>query len=99
MVAAQRDSMPVLLICLVLVGIGLVMVYSSSSVLAAVRFGDSSLFLKKQFIRVLIGITLMLGLAQAPLYWWARFSRLIMLLGEEAARWVVLFLARAWGGG
>ena len=55
MVAVQRDSMPVLLICLVLVGIGLVMVYSSSSVLAAVRFGDSSLFLKKQSIRVLIG--------------------------------------------
>ena len=94
MVAVQRDSMPVLLICLVLVGIGLVMVYSSSSVLAAVRFGDSSLFLKKQSIRVLIGITLMLGLAQVPMHWWARFSRLIMLLA-----FFLLLLVLAWGQG
>ena len=94
MVAVQRDSVPVLLICLVLVGIGLVMVYSSSSVLAAVRFGDSSLFLKKQSIRVLIGITLMLGLAQVPMHWWARFSRLIMLLA-----FFLLLLVLAWGQG
>ena len=79
MVAVQRDSMPVLLVCLVLVGFGLVMVYSSSSVLANNRFGDPSFFLKKQLLRVLIGLSLMLVLAQVPLHWWARLSRPIIL--------------------
>lgn len=94
MLAVQRDSMSVLLICLLLVGIGLVMVYSSSSVLASIRFGDSSLFLKKQSIRVLIGLTLMLSLAQVPMHWWARFSRSIMLLA-----FLSLLLVLVWGQG
>ncbi len=70
------------------------MVYSSSSVLATVRFGDSSLFLKKQSIRVLIGVALMLGFAQVPMHWWGRFSRLIMLLAFFS-----LLLVLAWGQG
>ena len=108
MIAVQRDSMCVLLICLTLVGLGLVMVYSSSSVLAHVRFGDSGLFLKKQSIRVFIGLVLMLALSRLPLHWWARLSRPIMLLalallllvlgwGHGAAqRWLSI---PAWGGG
>ena len=84
MIAVQRDSMYVLLICLTLVGLGLVMVYSSSSVLANVRFGDSGLFLKKQSIRVFIGLVLMFAFSRLPLHWWARFSRPIMLLALVA---------------
>ena len=94
MVAVQRDSMPVLLVCLVLVGFGLVMVYSSSSVLANNRFGDPSFFLKKQLLRVLIGLSLMLVLAQVPLHWWARLSRPIIL-----ASFCSLLLVLAWGQG
>ena len=94
MVAVQRDSIPVLLICLMLVGLGLVMVYSSSSVLANLRFGDSSLFLKKQSIRVLIGLALMLLFAHVPMHWWDRFSRPIMLLA-----FFLLLLVLAWGHG
>ena len=83
-----------LLICMTLVSLGLVMVYSSSSVLANVRFGDSGLFLKKQAIRVLIGSVLMFAFSRLPLHWWARFSRPIMLLAL-----VSLLLVLAWGHG
>ena len=108
MIAVQRDSMCVLLICMVLVGLGLVMVYSSSSVLANVRFGDSGFFLKKQSIRVFIGLVLMFAFSRMPLHWWARLSRPIMLVallslllvlawGHGAAqRWLSI---PAWGGG
>ena len=94
MIAVQRDSMFVLLICMTLVGLGLVMVYSSSSVLANVRFGDSGLFLKKQSIRVLIGLVLMLAFSRLPLHWWARLSRPIILLSLLS-----LLLVLAWGHG
>ena len=94
MSAVQRDSMYVLLICMMLVGVGLVMVYSSSSVLAERRYGDSSLFLKKQLLRALIGLSLMFLLSQVPLDWWARASRPIMLLAL-----VPLVLVLAWGQG
>ncbi len=44
---------------LILTGIGVVMVYSASSHIAAVKFGDSAYFLKKQVIFALVGIGLM----------------------------------------
>ena len=47
MFSVQRDSLPVLLICLVLAGLGLVMIYSSSSALAYGDFGDPGFYLKK----------------------------------------------------
>ena len=94
MIAVQRDSMCVLLICLILVGLGLVMVYSSSSVLAHVRFGDSGFFLKKQSVRVFIGLVLMVAFSRLPLHWWARFSRPIMLVALA-----LLLLVLAWGHG
>ena len=94
MITVQRDSMYVLLICLVLVGLGLVMVYSSSSVLANVSFGDSGFFLKKQSIRVFIGLVLMFAFSRLPLHWWARFSRPIMLVALLS-----LLLVLAWGHG
>lgn len=94
MIAVQRDSMCVLLICMVLVGLGLVMVYSASSVLANVRFGDSGLFLKKHSIRIALGLVFMLAFSRLPLHWWARLSRPIMLLAL-----VSLLLVLAWGHG
>lgn len=94
MIAVQRDSMFVLLICLTLVGLGLVMVYSSSSVLANMSFGDSGFFLKKQSIRVFIGLVLMFAFSRLPLHWWARLSRPIML-----GALLSLLLVLAWGHG
>ena len=81
MKAAQRAGMHVLLICLVLVGLGIVMVYSSSSVLASIKFADSSFFLERQIIRAGIGIAIMLLLVCVPLGVWARFAPFILIAG------------------
>ncbi len=52
---------PVILISvLVLIGIGLVAVYSASSILAAERFGDHYYYLKRQISFVLLGLLLMI---------------------------------------
>ena len=81
MKADQRAGMHVLLICLVLVGLGIVMVYSSSSVLASIKFADSSFFLERQIIRAGIGILIMLVLICVPLRLWAKLSPYLLLAG------------------
>ena len=48
--------MILLLGVLLLVGTGIIMVYSASSVLAAKRFGDNYYFLKRQVLFALFGI-------------------------------------------
>ena len=94
MIAMQRDSLPVLLICLMLAGLGLVMIYSSSSTLAYGDFGDPGFYLKKQAKRLLVGLILLVVLSQVPLRYWARFSRPIML-----ASFCSLLLVLVWGQG
>ena len=83
--------MQVLLISLVLVGLGIVMVYSSSSVLASVRFADSSFFLQRQIVRALIGLVIMFVLMWIPLHLWARVATLLLLTGLASLVLVMLF--------
>ena len=83
--------MQVLLISLVLVGLGIVMVYSSSSVLASVRFADSSFFLQRQIVRALIGLVIMFVLMWIPLHLWARGATLLLLAGLASLVLVMLF--------
>lgn len=78
---AQRAGRRVWLISLILVGLGTVMIYSSSSVLASVRFADSGFYLERQLIRVLLGLTVMVGLAHVPLEWWGKGARWLLLAG------------------
>ncbi|MBI2081478.1 MAG: FtsW/RodA/SpoVE family cell cycle protein, partial [candidate division NC10 bacterium] len=47
---------------LILVGLGVVMVYSASAIRAQERFGDPAFFLKKQILWALIGVTGMVWL-------------------------------------
>ncbi len=51
-----------LIVVLALVGSGIVMVYSTTAILAGDRFGDPYLFLKRQAFYALIGILLMIGM-------------------------------------
>lgn len=55
-----------LITTLILVTVGTVMIYSSSSILAAERFKDGQFFLKKQLIFVVLGLALMLVMMKVP---------------------------------
>jgi cell division protein FtsW len=81
MKAIRGAGVQALLIALILVGLGLVMVYSASSVLASVKFADSSFFLERQSIRAAIGIVLMFLFVRIPLDLWARGARLMLVFG------------------
>ncbi len=62
--AAWRVADPwLLLAALVLTGIGLVMVYSASSALAAKRYLDAAYFFKRQLLHLALGLGVMLWLA------------------------------------
>ncbi|MFA4909935.1 MAG: FtsW/RodA/SpoVE family cell cycle protein, partial [Desulfobacteria bacterium] len=52
-----------LLFTLLLVGTGIVMVYSSSAIMASGKFNDGYFFLKKQILFAVVGILMMIGVA------------------------------------
>lgn len=57
---------------LALVGIGIVMVYSTSSIYASDKFGDGAYFLKKHLLSASLGLVLMIGTAMVPeKIWWS----------------------------
>lgn len=103
----QRASMHLLWVSLVLVGLGIVMVYSSSSVLAKARYGNSSFFLERQLIRAGIGLVVMFVLSRVPTPWLAKAARgvlamalilliLVLVVGVgPAERWLRLPLVAA----
>jgi len=56
----QRIDLPLLISCLLLIGIGSVMVYSASSVVAEEMFsGDSGFFVKRYLIRLMIALIIL----------------------------------------
>ncbi|MBI2345857.1 MAG: putative lipid II flippase FtsW [Deltaproteobacteria bacterium] len=62
-----------LLLCtLLLVGLGVVMVYSASAVLAGERYGDPAYFLKRESCFVLLGLAGMTAAARCPYPVWRR---------------------------
>ncbi len=62
---AQYD-LPLLIITLSLMGIGIVIVYSASAILAADRFGDGYYFLKKQALFGALAVVVMMGMVNIP---------------------------------
>lgn len=68
-----------LFIVIFLVGFGMVMLYSSSSYVAANKFGDAAHFLKLQLRNAGIGFVGMLFLTFADYRWWKRFGVLAYL--------------------
>lgn len=66
---------------LFLLGLGIIMIYSSSSIVAAERFRDSAYFLKKQLLFGLIGTMAMFVVMRAP---YAAFTRSAYLLWAGA---------------
>lgn len=65
-----------LFIVLFLLGFGLVMIYSASSYAAFQSYGDAAWYLKKQLTAVIIGLVLMIVVANIPYHFWERFALL-----------------------
>jgi len=63
-----------LFIVLFLLGFGLVMIYSASSYEAFQEFEDEAHYLKRQLIAVIIGLFLMIIVANVPYHFWERFA-------------------------
>ena len=80
-------------VVLILVGMGTVMVYSSSSVLAAARHENSSFYLLRHVARVGVGVVLMFGATRVPLKLLARISG--ALLAVSAGLLVFLLVMKA----
>ncbi len=65
-----------LFIVLFLLGFGLVMIYSASFYEAIQDFNDEAYYLKKQLTASIIGIVLMIVVANIPYHFWERFATL-----------------------
>ncbi len=62
-----------LFVVLFLLGFGLVMIYSASSYTAFDSYGDTAYFLKKQLTAIIIGLVLMIIVANIPYHFWEHF--------------------------
>ncbi len=65
-----------LFIVLFLLGFGLVMIYSASSYEAFQEFKDEAHYLKKQMTAIVIGLAMMIAVANIPYHFWERFALL-----------------------
>ena len=61
---------------LFLLGFGLVMIYSASSYEAFQSYEDTTFYMKKQLIAIVIGMVLMIVVANIPYHFWERFALL-----------------------
>ncbi len=66
---------------LILAGVGLVMVYSSSMYLSMDEVGDGMYYFKKQALRLLIGLVLMMFLTKVNYRGYAKFGLFFLVLG------------------
>ncbi|MBU1879279.1 MAG: FtsW/RodA/SpoVE family cell cycle protein, partial [Chloroflexi bacterium] len=65
---------PLLVTVAVLVIFGVVMVYSSSYVVAYRELDDPHYFFVRQVVWVGLGMILMLALSRVPYHWWAKWA-------------------------
>jgi cell division protein FtsW len=74
----------ILIAALALVGIGIVMIYSASCIMAQQRYGDAFLFLKRQSLFALFGIFCMAVAMNMPYRWWRHLVYPLILLTVAA---------------
>ena len=94
-----------LFIVLFLLGFGLVMLYSTSSYMANLSYGDSAWYFKKQLFATILGVAAMFFVSNIPYHFWERFavlgyivSAVLILLiipfgvtANGAKRWLRIF--------
>jgi len=76
----EEFDLIIMLMAIALTCFGVVMVYSSSNIMAAKRFHDGFFFLKRQGLFALIGFALMLGVMQIDYRFWKRMAVPALLL-------------------
>jgi len=88
----NRKGFDFLLLALVvaLVGLGIVMVYSASFVLAGQKFGDNYHFLKKQAIAAGLGFFLLFWAAWTDYHRWQKWGWLLVLLSIILLAFLIL---------
>lgn len=93
-----------LCIVLILVGFGLVMLYSTSAYNGLIKFQDAAYYLKKQLFATILGVGVMMVVANIDYHFWERFavlayivslilSGLVLVVGSEingSKRWLAL---------
>ncbi|MBW2558091.1 MAG: putative lipid II flippase FtsW [Deltaproteobacteria bacterium] len=67
-----RPDIALLIVTIILVVIGTVMIYSSSSIIAMEKYGDGYHYIKKQILFVLIGFGVMIGTSRFPYRYWKK---------------------------
>src|SRR6267143_820853 len=79
----SRNAVIVIGLALALVAIGVVMLYSATAVMAekSPKYDDSTWFLKRQLLWVLLGVAAMIVTARVPYTFWDRW-RVPVLLGS-----------------
>lgn len=65
-----------LFIVLFLLGFGLVMIYSASSYTAILEYEDAGHFMKRQLLAIIIGLVMMIIVANLDYHFWKRFAGL-----------------------
>ncbi len=70
------------LVTLMLLGIGLLMILSSSSAVAYSWTGDIYFFFKRQLIGAVLGLIVLYALSKIDYLWWKRFSYPVMFLSQ-----------------
>lgn len=82
---------------LILLGIGIIMVYSASAIVAEERFADHTFFLKKQIIWAMFGFVALYLCSRLDSSFWQKYSRGLFLV-TILLLVLVLFLGRTVGG-
>lgn len=82
MIKAREIDKLLILATMALVATGIVMVYSTSYIVAMKRFGDGSFFIKKHLFFVLLGVGLFMITMRLPYHWyrWLVYPGLLLTL-------------------
>src|SRR5438445_10318191 len=78
----SRNAVILVGLSLALVAVGVVMLYSATAVMAekSSRYNDSTWFLKRQLVWVLLGVAAMIVTSRVPYTFWEKY-RLPVLIG------------------
>ncbi|GCF08297.1 putative lipid II flippase FtsW [Dictyobacter arantiisoli] len=94
---AHKPDPILLMVVLSLLCIGLVMVYSASSFVAAQYYGDASYFFQKQLLGAVLGVAVMLVTMRVDYRIWRRFSLLGLAIGLPLLAAVLFIGSSAYG--